>query len=95
MTKETFDLALQTAQAERAEGGGAVLPAGCTITLHAAHDGVSLVVGRVTAVALDGDTVKAQTGKGESVVLSLGDVFAVSVAGLPSPPSARKAGFLG
>lgn len=62
------------------------------MTLHLAHDGATLTIGRISAVRCDGKLVYAKSTQGEQYVVSLDDVFAGSVEG--PKDVARKAGFV-
>jgi hypothetical protein len=63
-----------------------------TLTLHLAHDGVSLTVPRIRNIRQRDSVVEARTAQGEVYVLLSEDVFAVVVEG--TKESSRKAGFV-
>jgi hypothetical protein len=65
------------------------------LTLYAAHDGVSLTVGKIEEVRVTGGLVRARNAKGETFLLALEDVFAAAVDAGAEGGSGRKAGFLG
>lgn len=83
---------LATAEATQEDGGWSKLPEGKYLTLHAAHNGVGLVVARGVAVRSEGSLVFLRTLKGETYVLDLSDIFAGAVDGTSSS-TMRTAGF--
>jgi hypothetical protein len=91
MTPEHLSLFLAAAEAKKDDQGWMRPKQNRSLTLHVAASGVSLVVGRVEAVKVEGPLLKARTVKGEVFVLALEDVF----AGAVDAPSNldRKAGF--
>ncbi len=96
MTEEMLRVVLDTANAKTdSKDGWAALPSGRLMTLHVAHHGVPLTVGKIDAIKIQGAVVRARSSKGETFI-ALDDVFAVGLEGgsdLANPP--RKAGFLG
>lgn len=92
MTSEHLSALLLVAAATT-DGEGWQHPAeGRSMTLHLAHDGATLTIGRISAVRCDGKLVYAKSTQGEQYVVSLDDVFAGSVEG--PKDVARKAGFV-
>jgi hypothetical protein len=83
---------LTTAGASQGEEGWSNLPEGKFLTLHAAHNGVGLTVGRGVAVRSEGSLIFLRTMKGETFILDMSDVFAGAVDGT-APASSRAAGF--
>lgn len=96
MTEEMFRVVLDTANAKiDGKDGWAALPSGRLMTLHLAHDGVPLTVGKIEAIKIQGAVIRARSSKGETFV-DLTDVFAAGLEGGSDPANpARKAGFLG
>ena len=92
MTGEHLELVLKNAQAKPDKDGYLTVPEGTTLTLYAAHDGVSLTVSRVEALKLEGELVYARTARRETYMLGRGDLFAVALEGAVGQP-ARRAGF--
>jgi hypothetical protein len=96
MTGEHLESILKNAQAKAEAGSGKeswlALPEGATLTLYAAHDGVSLTVPRVESVKLDGEIVYARTAKRETFAIGRADLFAVAMEGAVGQP-VRRAGF--
>ena len=92
MTEEHLAALLDHLSAKTDKEGWSTLAEGRSFTIYAAHDGVSLTVAKVEAIATKGSLVRARTAKGEQYVLSLDDLFAVSVDSAPA--QTRKAGFL-
>jgi len=94
MTHDHLDSILKTAHCKQDKEGWSVVPDGGTLTLYAAHDGVSLNVGRVEALRVDGEIVYARTPKRELFALARTDLFAVALEGAAaSGQPARRAGF--
>jgi hypothetical protein len=83
---------LATAGATQGDEGWSQLPDGKFLTLHAAHNGVGLTIGRGVAVRSEGSLIFLRTSKGETFVLDLSDVFAGAIDGT-STSSTRTAGF--
>ena len=92
MTGEHLDAILKGAQAKADKDGYQVVPEGGALTLYVAHDGVSLTVGRVEAVKVEGELVYARTARREVFALGRSDLFAVALEGAVGLP-ARRAGF--
>src|ERR1700722_11610007 len=94
MTGDYLQTVLKNAQAKTDKDGFANLPAGSTMTLSLAHAGVGLTVNRVEAVRVEGGVLEARmrSGKREAFMLSLEDLFAVSLEGAPGSPP-KRAGF--
>jgi hypothetical protein len=92
MTGEHLDAILKSVQAKAEREGWLALSEGATLTLYAAHDGVSLTVPRVEAVKVDGALVYARTVKRETFALDRSDLFAVAMEGAVGQP-VRRAGF--
>jgi hypothetical protein len=97
MTEEILRAALETAEAKTDKDGWAELPDGRTMTLYAAHEGVSLNVAKVEALKMTHGLVRARSVKGETFLLALKDVFAAALDGgaVGKSGQSRKAGFLG
>lgn len=95
MTDEMFRTVFETAGARADKDGWIGLPDGRHMTLHAAHDGVPLTIGKVEAVRTVHRIVTAKTSKGELYVLSLDDLFAAAFERGAETTAGRKAGFLG
>jgi len=92
MSEELVRALLETAAAET-DGDGFSLPSeGRSLNLHFAHDGVSLVIGRVVAVRLAPPFIVARSAQGEETVAALADLYAGSIEGKKGP--GRKAGFV-
>jgi hypothetical protein len=94
MNQDMLKAVLATAET-REENGWSTLPAGRTLSLYAAHDGVSLTVQKVEAVRATQGMVHARNNKGETFLLSLEDLFAAAFDAGAESKAARKAGFLG
>ena len=92
MTGEHLEAILKNAQAKAEKDGYTVVPDGASLTLYAAHDGVSLTVSRVEALKIDGELVYARTVRRETYALARTDLFAVALEGAVGQP-ARRAGF--
>jgi hypothetical protein len=88
---------LETAGSKLDKDGWATLPEGRHMTLHAAHGGVPLSLGKVEAVKSAQGIVWARSVKGDTFVVHLDDLFAAAIDRAPEPGGggARKAGFLG
>lgn len=87
---------LEAAQAKTDKEGTSILPEGRSITLYAAHAGVSLTVGKVDSIRTSHGLVRARNTKGEMFIIAEDDLFAAAIdAGPGSPSGGRKAGFLG
>lgn len=95
MTDELLHRILETAEAKQDKDGFHSLPEGRSLTLYGAHQGVSLTVAKVTALAISGDVIRAKSAKGQMFVLGRSVVFAANVEGMSDSPATRKAGFLG
>lgn len=95
MTDEMFRAVLETAGAKDDKDGWAALPEGRLMTLHAAHDGVGLTIGKVLAIKIAQRVVWARSSKGDTFVVSLDDLFAAAIDRTNEPAAGRKAGFLG
>jgi hypothetical protein len=95
MAEEMLKAVLETAQAKTDGAGATALPEGRSMTLYAAHDGVSLSVGKIESVRLGHGIVRAKNAKGEIFVLAMDDLFAAMVEPGSDAPVGRKAGFLG
>lgn len=95
MTEEMLRNVLETAEAKTDKEGWAALPEGRSLTLYVAHNGVSLTVGKVSAIRVASGILRARSAKGQTFVLALDDVFAAALEGGTESPGARKAGFLG
>jgi hypothetical protein len=95
MTEEILRAALEAVEAKTDKDGWADLPEGRTMTLYAAHDGVSLNVAKVESLKITHNLVRARSVKGETFLLALTDVFAAALDGGGRPGHSRKAGFLG
>jgi hypothetical protein len=96
MTEEMLRAVLDTANAKTdGKDGWSILPGGRLMTLHVAHGGVPLTVGKIDAIKIQGALVRARSSKGETFI-TLADVFAAGLEGGSDPTNpARKAGFLG
>lgn len=92
MDKATLSAILKTADATEKDGASEV-PEGRSITLYAAHGGVSLSVPKVCSLRIEGGVAIAKTVRGETYVVELGDLFAASIEGA-APAVTRKAGFV-
>ncbi len=94
MTGEYLQTILKIAQAKVDKDGFFQLPEGATLTLYLAHDGVPLTVNRVEALRQEAGVVQARvgTGKRETFVLHMADLFAAALEGGPGAP-AKRAGF--
>jgi hypothetical protein len=92
MTGEHLESILKSSQAKAEKEGWLAMSDGSTLTLYAAHDGVSLTVPRVEAVKLDGELVYARTVKRETFAIGRSDLFAVAMEGAVGQP-VRRAGF--
>lgn len=93
MTEAMFRTVVEAAGAKLQEGV-AVLPERHLLTLHLAHEGAALAIGRLVRLELRADVVSAEDDSGELFFASLGDVFAASVTAPREAGTARKAGFL-
>jgi hypothetical protein len=96
MTEEMLRVVLDTANAKTdGKDGWTTLPEGRLMTLHLAHGGVQLTVGKIEAIKTQGAILRARSSKGETFI-ALADVFAAGLEGGSDPANpARKAGFLG
>jgi hypothetical protein len=92
MTDEHFAAVLSACEAKKDKEGWHNLPEGRHLTLHAAFNGASLSVGRISALRRDGELVKARTVKGETFIVALADLYAGAVEAPAS--GSRKAGFV-
>jgi hypothetical protein len=96
MTDEMFRTVIETAGARADKDGWTALPDGRLMTLHAAHAGVPLTIGKVEAVKAAQRILWAKSSKGELFVLNLDDLFAAAFErGGDTTTAGRKAGFLG
>ncbi len=95
MTENMLVEVLETAQAKTDGKGESVLPEGRTLTLHAAHAGVSLSISKVESLRHSGSIVRARNTKGEITLFRLEDLFAVMIEPSGEVGASRKAGFLG
>lgn len=95
MTDAMLKAVLETAQAKTEPSGVSTLPAGRTLTLYAAHGGVSLTVAKLDSLEVVDRVVRAKNAKNEVFLLALEDVFAAAVEGGGALAAGRKAGFLG
>ena len=91
MTRDQVHMLLNALPSTKADDGCFSPPTERSLTLYASHDGVGLTVSKVDGVYVDHDMLRARTSKGETYMLSIEDLFAVSL----DAPSAlgRKAGF--
>jgi len=94
MTEVMWKVVLEAADVKVEADGRSVLPEGKALTLYGGHDGVSLTVGKVSAVRLDKGLVHAQNAKGELFLIALEDLFAAGIEGGATTTSTRKAGFV-
>lgn len=96
MIEEILKAALEGAEAKTDKDGWAELPEGRTLTLYAAHEGVSLNVAKVESIRVTQGLVRARSVKGDTFLLPLKNIFAVALEGGNKPGShGRRAGFLG
>lgn len=95
MTDDLLRTILETAEAKQDKDGFHVLPEGRSLTLYGAHNGVSLTVTKVSALAISGDVIRAKSAKGQMYVLGRSVVFAANIEGTGDAPAVRRAGFLG
>lgn len=93
MTSKMLDAAVAVAGSSFDKKGRAQLPEQTTMTLHVAHDGVTLTVGRVVALTVADQILTAEDDKGERHIVVVGDLFAATVAAA-DVTAGRKAGFL-
>ena len=95
MIEEMLRVVLDTANAKTdSKDGWTTLPEGRLITLHVAHGGASLSVGKIEAIKLQGAMIRARSAKGETF-LNVADVYAAGLEGGTDPTNpARKAGFV-
>ena len=95
MIEEMLRVVLDTANAKTdGKDGWTTLPEGRLITLHVAHGAASLTVGKVEAIKIQGEMLRARSSKGETFV-AVADVFAAGLEGGSDPTNpARKAGFV-
>jgi hypothetical protein len=94
MTGEYLQSILKSAQAKTDKEGFSFLPEGSTLTMYLAHGGVGLTVNRVESIRVEGGLIEARirTGKRETYMVELADVFAVALDGTPGLPP-KRAGF--
>lgn len=94
MTGEYLQTILKNVQAKLDKEGFFTLPEGSTLTLYLAHGGVGLTVNRVESLRVEGNLVEARirSGKRETFMVELGDVFAAALDGAPGSPP-KRAGF--
>ena len=90
MTAAELEQIFKTLEVPAKEGVYSVAD-GVSLTLHVAHAGASLTVGRVEHVKVEGALIVARTPKSK-VVFHLSDVFAVGREG-SGPEGRRPAGF--
>jgi hypothetical protein len=95
MTEEMLHAVLETSGAKTDKDGWSTLPEGRLMTLHAAHGGVSLTVGKVDGVKVNLRIILARNVKGEITILNRDDLFAAAVDRGNDAQAGRKAGFLG
>ena len=93
MSPEQIQEILKICEATEGEGGFRELPPKTTLTVYLAKGGVGLTVGSIEAVIVRGASVQARTTKGDLYVLSLDDVFTVSIEGRAKAKAERRAGF--
>lgn len=94
MTDDMLSAVLDTAGAKTSKDGESRLPQGGTMTLYAAHNGVSLTVTKIESLRRTDGVVRAKNLKGETFVLAVDDLFAAAVEGGSSNDGGgRKAGF--
>jgi hypothetical protein len=92
MTEEHLSALLGAAEAKKDGEGWMRPPEGRNITLYVSSNGASMTVGKVEALRVAGQLLRARTVRGEEFVLALEDVFAGAV---DAPATAgRKAGFV-
>jgi hypothetical protein len=93
MTSDELEVILKQAQTKADKEGFASTPEGVTLTLHAAHNGGAISIGRVDGIKLSGEVVIARTAKRETTYAVVrSDLFAVAIEGASSTPQ-RRAGF--
>ncbi len=92
MSEELVRALLDTAAAETDQDGFFVPSEGRSLNLHFAHDGVSLVIGRIVAVRLTPPFMVARSSQGEETIVAIADCYAGSIEGKKGP--GRKAGFV-
>jgi hypothetical protein len=90
MTNEHLSALLELGGAQL-EADWSALPAGRTLTLHAAFQGVPLNVSKIVKLRKVGELLHLETAHGEFAIVSLSDVFAGTVDG--QARSGRAAGF--
>ena len=95
MTEELLHAVLETAGAKADKDGWSALPEGRLMTLHAAHAGVPLTMGKVEALKVAQRIVWARSAKGDTYILALEDLFAAALDRGHEAQAGRKAGFLG
>jgi hypothetical protein len=94
MTGDHLDAILKQAGVKSDKDGWSSLPEGATLTLHVAHDGASMSIGRIDAVRQDGELLYARNPKRELFAVVRSDVFAVAIEGEPTAGKVvRRAGF--
>ncbi len=74
-----------------AKAGSYAVPEGGSLTLHVAHAGASLAIGRVEGLRVEGELLVARTPK-SSMALQLVGLFAIGREG-SGPDGRRPAGF--
>ena len=94
MTDGMLQAGFDRAEVKRKKDGSIELPEGRTLTLHAAHQGVHLSVGKVSWLRVKEGVIEACDVQGEQFVLSQDDVFAAAISGGKTGKPGRKAGFL-
>ncbi len=92
MTAEQLDAILKELGAKPDKDGFVAMPEGALLTLHVAHDGVSLAVTRVEAVRFESGIVYARTPRREVHAFAREDVYAVASDGGGSQTT-RRPGF--
>lgn len=90
MTADQIASLLELAEAKKGEAGWYSLGQ-FHLTFHTAFNGASVSFGRIEEVKLAGPLLYARTGRGETHLVRVEDVFAGSVEALKE--KGRKAGF--
>lgn len=90
MTSAELESALKALEIP-AKAGSYAVPEGGSLTLHVAHGGASLAIGRVEQVRLEGELVVARTPK-SSMAFAVSCLFALGREGSGSE-GRRPAGF--
>ena len=93
MTSDELEVILKHAQAKQDKEGFSAMPEGVTLSLHTAHNGGSLSVGRIDGLKVVGEVIIARTSKRETTYAVVrSDLFAVTIDGGSAAPH-RRAGF--